>query len=376
LDPDIGLRYTRLQSWLPVTMHIGINGRDWLARQMHTAGIGFIKRDNAFTWVKDFQKAQRLFDAQLRTNWPKLLHGWAEESNPLEPTLLQKPLPYYWTVQEGEFATDILFRTPDDLARLYPLWVQYSYAGLKGASLLRYMNYRVRKDDAPCEGIPVDVKTTVKAFGTGTCVRHRVQGNVLKMYDKAENVLRVETLLTDIAHFKGVRTSERPDGSLRYLPLRKGVADMYNRAEISRRINERYVEALAVTDEKRPVGEVTKDLGKRTHWHGRSVRALNPFAPDDVLLLESINRGDFMIRGFRNKDLREHLFVDQPSADTVEEKRRSMKVTRLLSLLRAHGLITKVPKTQRYQVTEKGRTNITAVLAARQANTKTLLQAG
>jgi hypothetical protein len=51
-------------------------------------------------------------------------------------------------------------------------------------------------------------------------------------------------------------------------------------------------------------------------------------------------------------------------------------VTRLLTLLRAHGLIAKVPKTHRYQVTERGRASIVALLAARQANTNTLLQAG
>jgi hypothetical protein len=34
LDPHFGLMYTRLQSWFPFTMHIGLNGRDWLAAQM------------------------------------------------------------------------------------------------------------------------------------------------------------------------------------------------------------------------------------------------------------------------------------------------------------------------------------------------------
>jgi hypothetical protein len=43
--------------------------------------------------------------------------------------------------------------------------------------------------------------------------------------------------------------------------------------------------------------------------------------------------------------------------------------------LRAHGLIAKVPKTHRYQLTEKGRTTISALLAARNANVKQLLQA-
>lgn len=39
LDADYGLRYTRLQSWFPFTMHVGLNGRDWLAQQMTKAGL-------------------------------------------------------------------------------------------------------------------------------------------------------------------------------------------------------------------------------------------------------------------------------------------------------------------------------------------------
>lgn len=53
----------------------------------------------------------------------------------------------------------------------------------------------------------------------------------------------------------------------------------------------------------------------------------------------------------------------------------SAAVTRKLRLLRAHGLITKVPSTHRYVLSEKGRSACAAILAARQADTTTLLQA-
>ena len=50
-------------------------------------------------------------------------------------------------------------------------------------------------------------------------------------------------------------------------------------------------------------------------------------------------------------------------------------MTRLLGLLRAHGVIAKVPKTHRYQVSPQGRSKVTALLAARQASTEKLLKA-
>ncbi|MGE0608017.1 MAG: hypothetical protein AB7O62_13055 [Pirellulales bacterium] len=103
------------------------------------------------------------------------------------------------------------------------------------------------------------------------------------------------------------------------------------------------------------------------------MRALNPFSADDVALLAAVSRGEFAINGFRNRDLRAVLFPD--SAGTPEEQRRqSGAVTRRLRLLRAHGLIAKVSKTHCYTITEKGRTAITALLTAQQANTAALSQ--
>ena len=66
----------------------------------------------------------------------------------------------------------------------------------------------------------------------------------------------------------------------------------------------------------------------------------------------AVSRGEFLIHGFRNRDLRTILYG---SAEKSEQRAQAGKVTRLLSILRAHGLIAKVPKTHRYQLTEKGR---------------------
>jgi hypothetical protein len=374
LDAEFGLRYTRLQSWFPFTMHVGLNGRDWLAQQMTKAGIDFIKKDNCFTWIKDFEAAQQLMNQQLETAWQPLLDGWARESFPLGETFLKSVVPYYWSVQEGEFATDIAFRSAEDLARVYPTFVQHAYSTLHGRDLLQFMNYRVRANGRPLA--LGEVKTTIKELVEGTCVRHYVLRNLLKMYDKMMSVLRIESMLMDLWHFKVFRAKEGDEGGpLSYRPLRKGVADMHRRAEISEKINDRYVASLATVEEKQTLAEVTKDLGQRVEWKGRTIRALNPLSAEDASLFEAVSQGGFMIAGFSNRQVRAILFPHAEGLDATEQKRLSAKVTRLLRLLRGHGLIAKVSKTHRYQVTEKGRTSLSAVLAARQANTKLLLQA-
>ena len=106
-------------------------------------------------------------------------------------------------------------------------------------------------------------------------------------------------------------------------------------------------------------------------WQGKRARALNPLGADDARLLEAVNRGEFAINGFRNRDLRGLLFAKQP-ATAAEQRCQSAAITRKLRLLRAHGLIHKVPKTHRYQLSPQGRDVINALLTARQASTAKL----
>ena len=374
LDPKFGLRYTRLQTWAPFTMHIGLNGRDWLAKQMDAAGIAYRKNDNSFPWIADFAAAQRLADEQLTTAWPELLAGWARQTNPVE-SMFACPVPYYWSVDTAEYATDIALASAD-LSRLYPRFVQHAISTLQSTDVLRFLGYRIRKDGKPYENFAGEVTTRVKELVEGICVKHHAHDNQVKMYDKFGEVLRVEASLRNVRDFKVYRTKENdPQGEMSYLRMRKGVADLHQRAEVCRKVSERYVASLATVEDKTPLGELTADLGKATQWKGRSVRALNPLAPEDVALMEAASRGEFLIAGFRNRDIRPLLFGASAKTTPEEEKRQSGKVTRLLRLLRGHGVIAKIAKTHRYQLTEKGRSKISALLAARKANTTQLMQA-
>jgi hypothetical protein len=376
LDPNFGLRYTRLQSWFPFTMHIGLNGRDWLARQMTLAGLKYEKKDNSFTSVQDWHAAQCLLDNQLRTAWPALLDRWAHESHPWLEAVCQQPVPYYWSVQEAEFATDIVFKKPEDLQRLYPQLVHYSTSLLKSTDVLRFMGYHVTKMGRPHQDFAGEFVSTIKELVEGTCVKHRVAKNVLKMYDKFGQILRLENLLLNVRDFKVYRRREgHHDGPLEYLRLRKSVADIHRRADLGRSINERLADALTTVEDKTPLGELVQDLGKPTKWKGRPVRAINPLAPADATLLQAINRGEFLVNGLRNRDLRAILFPETKEPTPKEAKSQAAKVTRLIRLLRAHGIIWKVAKTHRYQVSAAGRRKIAALLAAQQADTEKLLNA-
>jgi len=90
-------------------------------------------------------------------------------------------------------------------------------------------------------------------------------------------------------------------------------------------------------------------------------RALPPWSVLDQELLAVVSRGEYTLQGFRHRDVVAHLY---PQACGTEEQRRraAPRVTRLLRLLRAHGLVRKIAGTRRYRLIAIGRAIATAVL--------------
>jgi hypothetical protein len=219
-----------------------------------------------------------------------------------------------------------------------------------------------------------EVVSRLKRRPEGVRVGHRLNRNWIKLYAKQGSVLRVETVINDASDFKVYRAKEGDDaGAKAWRQLRKGVADLHRRAEVSQKANARYLDSLATVAEPQPLGALAAQLCQPVSWQGRRVRALNPLAAGDVALFQAVSRGEFLVNGFRNRDLRGLLWGEAPTEK--ERRRQSAAVTRQLRLLRAHGVVQKVAKTHRYLVTEKGRTALTALEAARQADTAKLLQA-
>ena len=143
--------------------------------------------------------------------------------------------------------------------------------------------------------------------------------------------------------------------------------------EISQSANERYADSLARVEESTTLKDLAEPVCRRVTWQGRSVRALNPLSKEDAALLEAVNAGTFMLHGFRNRDIRELLYGEPKTKQ--QGRRESSSVTRQMRMLRAHGVIEKIRKENRYKVTDSGRQIIAALLTARAANTQKLLEA-
>ncbi len=152
-------------------------------------------------------------------------------------------------------------------------------------------------------------------------------------------MLRVETTIHDASGLKVFQpVADALEGELKWQKLRKGVANLHRRCELSQAANERYLEALAVVESPAPLGELSGPLCQRLVKDGHRFRSLNPLGEEDARLLEFVARGDHLITGFRNRDVRQRLYGDR-SKDASVHRQQSERVSRPLALLRAHGLI-------------------------------------
>jgi hypothetical protein len=402
IHPVFGFMHARIQTWFPFRIYVCLNGRAWLARLMDQAKLHYLQRDNTFTWLEDVAQAQALFDQQLQAHWPSLLDGLAEALNPAQGDILaQYPCRYYWSVSESEWASDIMFHTRAALEEVYPRLLRYAVNSFHAVDVLRFLGRPVPASGKVPHRCRHEISSNLKERSEGVRIKHWLNGNSLKLYDKG-TVLRAETLIRDPEDFKVYRAAEGDaEGPKDWRPLRKGVADLHRRAEVSQAANQRYLAALAAVHDTTPLRQLAEPLCRPVPEPARRpspvaaaepgvavappaaqparparprrLRALNPLAADDAALLEAVSRHEFLLNGLRNRDLRPLLYGPQPP-DLAEKRRRSAAVTRKLRLLRAHGILHKVAKTHRYLVSEAGRRIITALLAARNAHADLLTQ--
>ena len=371
IHPRFGWMYVRLQTWLPFEIQVGLNGREWLARQMDRENLKYERSDNKFLWVEDWQRAQQLLEEQVQTDWARELDVLRKQVHPSHPRLLgPMPVPYNWTVFQSEWATDVAFHSEQLLQPYFDRWLRQAFLNYDALNVLRFLGHseRITRNG------PKHVVTSFYDRFDGKRIKHWLYENSLKLYSHY-NVLRTEMTINNPARIKVFRRSQNdPKWHPMWRPLRSGIVDTPHRAETGNQANERYLEALAGLAETRTVKELVEPLTRRVPQpkgksgkEPRQARGLNPLAREDATLLAIVSNPQWMIQGLRNRDVVAALYRDQAN-DPTQRRRRSAHVTRLLRLLRAHGLLEKIPGTHRYQVPSEARIKIQAMLAVRNAN--------
>ena len=357
IDPVFGFMNARIQTWFPFNIQICMNGREFMARQMDKYNLIYERRENCFSWIENVGKAQKLLAGMLKLSWPGCLNKIARKLNPVHNQIFDVyKTDYYWSVHQSEWATDIMFKSSSALSDIYPSLIHQAITGFSCGAVMRFLGKKLHGN------FTGQIVSNTKKRPGGTRIKHSCNNNSVKMYDKQGSVLRVETTVNNVRDFKVYRPKpDYPGGAYGWQRMRKGVADIHRRAQISDASNNRYLEALSQLDGSEKLCKVVQDVCRSRKWKNYRIRGLKPWWAEDRALLESISRGEFSISGFRNRDIAKLLFP-QTRGNKGKHKRQAAKVTYRLRMLRAHGIIRKISHTNRYILTPKGRRLTTAIL--------------
>src|SRR3954464_9349887 len=346
IDPEFGWMHVRLQTWAPYEIQVYVNGREWLARQLDVAAIGYRRSDNKIITVDEGEAAAALCERFAHTDWPPVLERQAALVNPLLPDIERAGFPgYWWVIDQCEYASDVLFTDRGALETIRGDLVTAAVTALGATDVLHFLGRK------PHPAFAGEVTVDSKKRAQGCRVRFRLKANAVKFYDHA-NVFRVETTINNPREFKVLRSAP-DDQEPRWCPMTKGVANFWRYAEVAHAANGRLLEALARVPLTGAASAELDALCRPVTAADRHVAAFNPIHPDTAALFAAVLSGDFTVNGFRNRDLQGKLYP-AAATDVADAKRRTHRTSRLIAKLRGHGLITRVKNSRLYRLTARG----------------------
>lgn len=348
IDKDLGLSYVRVPTWCPFRLQVYCNGHSYLARQLSKRKIDYRLLDNAFGWIADFERAQKLADKFAVEMVHRKLDEFAERYCPV---IRQFGLSYHWSLDQVEFATDLIFARQTDLQAIYERLTRAAIHTVKPDNIATFLGRKLNGHYQDEMGNRFNTRIA------GTRIKHTMGPVSIKMYDKFGLILRIETTVVNVSFFKHYRKVEHKDGtsSMRWAEMKKTIYSLAPLRELLLAANRRYLEFIStLEDDKAGTGKLNK-ISQSVEENDRCYRGFNFFDPDDEELFRSLGSGEFNISGFQNRHLRRRL-----------PDRTSGQISRLVKRLRVHGLIKKVGRTYKYYLTALGKQVIALGLKLKQ----------
>jgi len=335
VDDDFGPFFIKFCTYFPYNARLCINGNEWAKRQATQAGIRFQPLDNAFAAVDDVPALQAICDRLGEHQIQALLGKWLTKlPYPFTDEDTTAGYRYDLSIVQAEFSlTQMLDRPVTGRIFLEQLIRDNLDIGRPDRISLifgrRIHTGRKRRT-------PGTFRTRVVTDDVTPTVRVEYKKSKIKQYHKEGRALRTETVINDPGDFYiGKR--------LPNLPALRQVGFTANRRlldvqRISHDPADGQAALAAITD------PIITDTGTR-------IPGLRFTDPRAHALLAALCVFRLLPNGFTNRDLRTHLapllgkhIEDMTSGQTSYDLRR----------LRAHDLITRIPRTHRYQVTDSG----------------------
>lgn len=324
-DEKLGLCYLKISSYIPFVSEFYFNGHNFLEKQFDLSGKKYTKKDNSFTKVEDLEILNDLVKNFKPSIALDRINHWMDiffKFDQGQKSTRSKLLHHNWFTYQTEISTNLIFKSAK-FANAYfdRILSKHHTIGLPD-KLTEIFSLSRQKNNG---------KTTQNKYKTKAVIKHWLEGNSIKCYNKSGCLLRVET------------TINKPD--LPGLKLKKPAINLMAYYWYGLGSNSRYIETISDID----ITILDDEVYRKYQDPIKNLRGVRIAAPDlrkehQVELLEVLLSASYRSLGFRSKDLKQILGENWKTAKIAYELRK----------LRERGAVKKVQSSHYYQLTKEG----------------------
>ena len=330
VDKDFGPFFLKFCSYFPYNARLYLNGHEYAKRQLQRQGIAFEALDNGVLSCDDPKQLQRLCEGLSPAKIERLLKKWqARLPNPFTKADRRAGFSYNLSILQAEFSLTQVVDRPLSGRVFFERVIRDNIELGRPDYVQLIFNRRIQRNTKS------RFRTRVITEDVFPSLRIDYKSSSIKQYFKEGRALRTETTINNTRDFDIGR-------SLCNLPALRAVAFAANR---------RLLDVQQVEHDPTIGQQEFEEMTRPLEVQGQRASGLRFGDPLVLAVMTALLMFRLLPRGFGNRDLRgkiAHLLV-RP-ADQFTPGQMSYQLRRL----RLRGLIERLPKTQRYQLTSTG----------------------
>jgi hypothetical protein len=328
-DDDFGPFFIKFSSYFPYNGKVCINGHEYAKRQLAKRGVAFEALENGFLSCENPKALQCICDGLSEKKIEALIRKWfAKLPHPFPPKDRSAGFRYEISIIQAEMARTQVFDRPLSGRVFFDDVIRHNLdLGRPEQAQLIFDRRILRKNKQR-------FRTRVITHGVIPSLHIDFKSSRIKQYFKGGRALRTETVINNTLDF-GVR---------------KKLPNLPELREVGFQANRRLLDVQRISSDCWIAEEQFDRLTRPQVVGSQRAPALRFGDHRAMALLAALLVFHLLPRGFRNRDLRDHV---APLLGCNSEQMTQGKVTYDLRRLRLHGLIER-SSGYRYRVTDLG----------------------
>ena len=330
VDHDFGPFFLKFSTYFPYNAKLCLNGHEYAKRQLARKGVGFESLDNGVLSCDDPKRLQAICDGLSADKIDALLRKWLRRlPHPFSAADRKAGYRYQISILQAEFSLTQVLDRPVTGRVLFEEVIRENLDLGRPGQVQLIFDRRVTKRT------PGRFRTRVITEGVVPSLHVDYKNTRIKQYHKEGRALRTETTINNTRDFGTGKL-------LKNLPALRQIGFQANRRllDVEKISHDCAIGEDAFAQVVRPI-KVDGQRASALPFGDQRVQAL--FA---VLAVFSIQ-----MRGFTNAELR-NLLAQMLGLDPAQYPVGRM--TYDLRRLRLHGIIERIPRSHRYQLTQSG----------------------